>query len=332
MTQILDTHKRFADPEYFEKTIATPGTSTTKNMAILYDLVTKAYLNLSGESPTYQTSLDPISKMMFTAATVPDPNIRIVVNNLQITHDTIASEFLGKFDKDIKKHFDKFYKDAGYSEAQNMIIGNQAQQYSNFFERDVMTGKNLMVFKNPYDTSNDLKPHERELLKQVLFQIAYINHNGNFSYSSPFDSKLPQYIKEHPEYLWVPLERASKATSRQSARAITTRMKNQWKRMLKAGETFDEFVNNLTEEERDLLGNDNDDFYKMTLRNPFELSIPSSNSGFAETYKSRQRLLEKYGPEYFETNVENILIDFLAKHISTTQLNKLLVGSKALLL
>lgn len=332
MTQILDTHKRFADPEYFEKTIATPGTSTTKNMAILYDLVTKAYLNLSGESPTYQTSLDPISKMMFTAATVPDPNIRIVVNNLQITHDTIASEFLGKFDKDIKKHFDRFYKDAGYSEAQNMVIGNQAQQYSNFFERDVMTGKNLMVFKNPYDTSNDLKPHERELLKQVLFQIAYINHNGNFGYSSPFDSKLPQYIKEHPEYLWVPLERASKATSRQSARAITTRMKNQWKRMLKAGETFDEFVNNLTEEERDLLGNDNDDFYKMTLRNPFELSIPSSNSGFAETYKSRQRLLEKYGPEYFETNVENILIDFLAKHISTTQLNKLLVGSKALLL
>lgn len=332
MTQILDTHKRFADPEYFEKTIATPGTSTTKNMAILYDLVTKAYLNLSGESPTYQTSLDPISKMTFTAATVPDPNIRIVVNNLQITHDTIASEFLGKFDKDIKKHFDKFYKDAGYSETQNMVIGNQAQQYSNFFERDVMTGKNLMVFKNPYDTSNDLKPHERELLKQVLFQIAYINHNGNFSYSSPFDSKLPQYIKEHPEYLWVPLERASKATSRQSARAITTRMKNQWKRMLKAGETFDEFVNNLTEEERDLLGNDNDDFYKMTLRNPFELSIPSSNSGFAETYKSRQRLLEKYGPEYFETNVENILIDFLAKHISTTQLNKLLVGSKALLL
>lgn len=332
MAQILDTHKRFADPKYFEATISAQGNSSTKNMAILYDLVTKAYLNLSGESPTYQTKLDPISKNMFTAATVPDPNIRIVVNNLQITHDTIASEFLGKFDRDIRKHFDKFYEAAGYSAAQNMTIGNQAQQYSNFFERDIMTGKNLMVFKNPYDTSNDLKTHERELLKQVLYQIAQINHNGNFNYSSPSDPKLPQYIKDHPEYLWVPLERASKATSRQSAKAIITRMKNQWKRMLKAGETFDEFVNNLTEEERDLLGNDNDDFYKMTLRNPFELSIPSSNSGFAETYKSRQRLLEKYGPEYFETNVENILIDFLAKHISTTQLNKLLVGSKALLL
>ena len=82
MTQILDTHRRFADPKYFEATMAAQGTSSTKNMAILYDLVTKAYLNISGESPTYQTKLDPISKMMFTAATVPDPNIRIVVNNL----------------------------------------------------------------------------------------------------------------------------------------------------------------------------------------------------------------------------------------------------------
>ena len=58
----------------------------------------------------------------------------------------------------------------------------------------------------------------------------------------------------------------------------------------------------------------------------------SSNSGISETIKSRQRLLENYGPEFFETNVENILIEFLVKHISTTQFNKLLVGSKALLL
>lgn len=332
MAQILDIHKRFADLKYFQATLDAEGTSQTKNMAILYDLVTKAYLNISGETPTYQTSLDPVNKMMFTAATVPDPNIRIVVNNLQITHDTISSEFLGKFDKDIKPMFDKFYSAAGYSSAQNMIIGNQAQQYNNFYERDTMTGRNLMIFKNPYDMSNDLKQHERDLLKQVLYQIAQINHNGNFGFSSPTDSRLPQYIKEHPEYLWVPLERASKATSRQSAKAIITKMKNTWRKMLKAGESFDEFVNNLTEEERDLLGNDSDDFYKMTLRNPFELSIPSSNSGFAETFKSRQRMLEKYGPEFFETNVENIMIDFLAKHISTTQLNKLLVTSKALLL
>lgn len=330
MEQILNTYRNFADPKYFESSLSSYG--QTKNMAILYNLVTKAYLNLSEETPTYQTKLDNVDKMLFTAATVPDPNIRIVVNNLQITHDTIASEFLEKFDKDIKPKFDKFYQEAGYSAAQNMVIGNQAQQYSNFFERDVVTGRNLMIFKNPYDMSNDLKQHERELLKQVLYQIAVITHNGKFNFSSPNDPKLAIYVKNHEEYLWVPLERASRATSRQSARAITAKMKNTWKKMLKAGEAFDEFVNNITEEERDLLGNDNDNFYKMTLTNPFELSIPTSNSSVSETLISRQKMLDKYGPEFFETNVENIMIDFLAKHISTIQLNKLLVTSKALLL
>jgi hypothetical protein len=112
-------------------------------------------------------------------------------------------------------------------------------------------------------------------------------------------------------------------------------MKNTWKRMTKASEAFDEFVNNLTEEERELLGNDNDKFYKMTLTNPFSVSIPFSNSSTTEIAKKRAQMLDRkngYGPEFFETNVENIMIDFLAKHISTVQLNKLLVTSKALLL
>ena len=33
------------------------------------------------------------------------------------------------------------------------------------FEKDVRTGKNTMVFKNPYDTSNNLTEPERNLLK-----------------------------------------------------------------------------------------------------------------------------------------------------------------------
>ena len=75
----------------------------------------------------------------------------------------------------------------------------------------------LMSFKNPYDEYNDLKPHERELLKYVLFQINRINRNGNSQFSSPEDSKIKSYIEKHPEYLWVPLERASAATKRQSS-------------------------------------------------------------------------------------------------------------------
>lgn len=328
--QILQVRPNLSNPEYFERALKASETST-RNMARLYDLVTKAYLNISGETPSYQTQLDPVSKMLFTASTVPDPNIRIVVNNLQITHDTIASEFLDVYDKYIREHFNTFYKEIGYSSSENMILGDQAAQYDNMFEKDIHTGKNTMVFKNPYDMSNDLTSPERNLLKQVLYQIAKINHNSNFNYSSPKDSRLKEYIEKHPEYLWVPLERASSATSRRP-KNIVNGMKNSFKRWIKASESFDEFVSNITSEEREDLGGDNSNFYQMTLKNPFERSMPSSNSSIDQVYKERQRMLEKYGSEFFETNVENIMIDFLAKHISTTQLNKLLVSSKALLL
>jgi len=43
-------------------------------------------------------------------------------------------------------------------------------------------------------------------------------------------------------------------------------------------------------------------------------------------------MIEKYGPEFFETNVENIMKEFLVQQIGTYQFNKLLVGTKAFML
>jgi hypothetical protein len=51
-------------------------------------------------------------------------------------------------------------------------------------------------------------------LKEVLFRIDKINRNGNSRFYSSNDPKIKEWIKTHPEYLWVPLERASGATKR----------------------------------------------------------------------------------------------------------------------
>lgn len=325
--QILQQYPQFAKPEYFEKALTSPS---TKLVANLFDLVTKAYLNLSGETPSYLTKLSDFDKISFTAATVPDENIRIVVNNLQITYDSIASEFQKTYEKNIRNQFDEFYKDAGYGHFSNMSFGFQARQFDNFFEKDLKTGKNLMIFKNPYDMSNDLQNHERKLLKHVLYQIAYIKSNGNFKYEESDDKGISEFIKSHEEYLWVPLKKASVATSRQSIGAWTTRMRNSFKRFVHLGEAYDEFVNGVTEEERRLL-NDDEKFYNLSLTNPFSLSIPTGDD-VSLVRQKRQDMINKYGVDYFETNVENLVIDFLAAHISTIQLNKMLIGTKALIL
>lgn len=328
LNRILAQYPSFSDPSEVERALNQPTQTLTKNIATLYELSARAYITLRGESPTNKNALNKLNMLFFTAPTVDSDNIKIVVNNLQITHDTIAEEVLKEYDSNIRGMFAKFYQDQGYTAAQNMIIGNQAQQYSNFIDPE----SDLMSFKNPYDTSNDLKPHERTLLKEVLYRIDKINRNGNSKFYSANDPKIKDWIKAHPEYLWIPLERASSATKRQSVESVLAGMKNFTRKVKEASTAFDEFVEGITDEERELLGQDSDSFYRMHLKNPFSLSMPNSQSGINETIKSRKKLLEKYGAGFFETNVENIMIDFLAKHISTTQYNKLLVASKALML
>jgi hypothetical protein len=80
----------------------------------------------------------------------------------------------------------------------------------------------MMMFKNPYDESNDLKPHERLFLKKVLFYINKVKESrfpgSKHKFNSYNDPKISEYInndKQGESYLWVPLTRASKATQRQ---------------------------------------------------------------------------------------------------------------------
>ena len=328
LTDMQRQYTFLSDPELVEKAIDQNTNQLTHNIATLYELVARAYIALRGETPKNKNSLNKMNTLFFTAPTVDDENIRIVVDNLQITHDTVAEEFIKEYDNGIRRMFDTFYDKCGYSKAQNYLIGNQTAQFSNLIDPD----EELMSFKNPYDMSNDLKTYERELLKEVLYRLDKINRNGNSKFSSPNDAKIADYIEKHPEYLWVPLERASGSSVAQSKESILASMKNFAHKVKNASESFDEFVQGVTSEERELLGNDKDSFYNMTLKNPFSLSMPTSAANINSTIKSRKNMLDKYGKGFFETNVESLLVDFLAKHISTTQYNKLLVASKALLL
>lgn len=297
----------------------------TGQIARLYDLVAKAYFSLTGGEVVRNTEYNNIEGWFVTPNTQANQNIQFVVNGLQITYDTIASEFNSIYDKDIRSIFTQYYDAIGYSAAQNMTIGNQASQFSNLYDKETMT------FKNPYDISNNLTKQERELLKKALYQIAKITTKGNFNISPYNDQEMSKYIENHPDYLWVPLEKASKATSRSSIDRSKARIRNGFNRLKKINERFDEYVNGITQEERDLIGNDSDEFYTFSLKNPFQVSMLLGGS-YSDVKKSRQKLLSKYGSDYFETNLENILIDYLVKSIQTEQLQKFMTVSKAFLL
>lgn len=69
-----------------------------------------------------------------------------------------------------------------------------------------------MIFKNPYDTSNDLDEDDRKFLKKALFEINRTRFGEDFSYKSENDPSLKSFVARNVKYLWVPLEKASSST------------------------------------------------------------------------------------------------------------------------
>jgi len=104
----------------------------------LLELITRIYTSYTGESPVYLTEFSKIERNAFTATTVSDSNVKTIVDNLQITHDAIAREFLEKYDQ-INDPIMTYYQEIGYTSANNMLLGNQASQFKNLFERDLDT-------------------------------------------------------------------------------------------------------------------------------------------------------------------------------------------------
>lgn len=309
LTQLLNVAKYSSD-------------ELSKAIANLYISAVRALNVYYGDLSLENEKFGKIQELMFRNNSIPNSSVRQVGFMFQKAIDKIANDMTTRYTP-IRDVFMKFYEDAGYTKTQNAVIGNQASVYENLYEKDSQ-GKRLMQFKNPYDDFNDLKSYEREFLKKILWEFHKIRCEmlGNTNnITGPDDDKLKSLDTRPKNYFNVPLERASDATRR-------TNIKDgfiQWgKRVVRLFTSPGEFF----EENQGLLSNDeirvrNQDIDNLQAYNPFLNSEASQNT--------RNSYIEnKGGSSYFEYNVENLLIDFMEKHIQSTEYNRLLTRAKGI--
>lgn len=293
-----------------------------RDLASFFIQLSQAYLYYSNERVSYEEELTTVDKYMYTAPTIPNSNINIIVTNLQKTIDNISEECDTEYSKNIRQFVMDFYKSAGYTSLENFTLGTQNRLFTNLYQTD-SKGKRMLVFKNPY-TDPSLKDYERTFLKKALF---YFNKyrfkdEDNKNFSSWDDPEIPKYILSHGDYLNVPLKRASEATHRQRL-SIQDKVDNM-KRILKVivkskgKNLYNEFVEGLTEDEAEYYRTG---FESMRFKDPFN-----------RTDEQRREYIEKNGINYFETNVEDLLTERLFNSIYTEKINRMLLGTKALLL
>ena len=293
-------------------------TGYNKEMAKLYLQVSKAYLYYSGEQISYEEKLKSYEKYLYTAPTVPDANINIVVTNLQKTIDSIANDCDEEYSVNLRQFIMDYYKACGYTNVENFTLGTQNRLFNHLFQTDEK-GQRIMKFRNPY-TDPNLKSHERIFLKKALFFFNKYNFKDKQKFKDWNDSDIQDYIIEHDEYLNAPLKRASKASRRQrSIGDRVSRLKRFARILFKTNgkEMYDEFVDKLSPTERE--------FYEKAFEE-FQFKDPYNRSE-----EQRLKFIDENGIDYFETNIEKLLIDRMFSSIQEEKINRMLLGTKALL-
>lgn len=253
---------------------------------------------------------------------IGNTNVRTVTQMFQRSVNTIADKMLKEYSP-LKTVMEEFFKAKGYTAMRNSTIGDEARIFSNLYETDLQNIK-TMRFKNPYDPNVVLDDAERKFLKEVLFEINKIRYEMRgqaWTFTNANDFNIKKVI-DTTNWLDVPLQKASVATRRLQAKSMMVeKMKNFYKRVMHPQQAFEEFSNNLlTQEDKDEMSSA---IQNLQVYNPYTRS---------EDINRRANWINMKGVDFFETNVENILIDFMEKHIQSNEYKKMLVRTSGVLL
>ena len=299
---------------------STYSDTKTKSIVNLYYTITQALSKYHGYNLI--TKNEPLSKLnteYIKFSNMGDENVRIFNDELSKTIVKVNEQMFKEYST-IKPICDRFLKSKGYTPLQNSTVGNEASQFNNLFERDNSTNTIQMVFKNPF-TDTSLNSEEILFLKRAIFEFAKIRHDINYkkSFKSIEDPEFRKSLEEdNKRLLWVPLMRASKATSRQNITFNDT-MEKFKNIILHPMQNLKGFVDNI-ENSNDYETGRMSDF---SLRNYF---IGTENS-----YSERMAKINSNESGYYETNVKNILIKFAFENIKTRELNTMLILDKTLM-
>lgn len=326
----IESAMREGFPGLASGSVKTAVRNADKKVALLYQRVIDAITYYSvGEISSIEKKISSVDKNVFVSSRVPNRNYRLITDLYTKTINTIAEQAESKWIP-IRDILYKFYDDIGYTRLQNTTIGNQAQQFNDLYRKDA-NGNRLLRLLNPYD-SNDMaqiQSHrgiKQQFLKKILFEFAKIRYPMNgikFDFTSESDPALQSFIEQHRDtYFNIPLEKASVSTRRQnySIRQKLSYARNKAMELLRnPKQGIEEFVNKVASQEEQSLRDAG--IETMQLYNKFSIGEGSG----------RKNYIAEHGADYFETNLETLIADFIERDIETKEYNKALVVIKGVL-
>lgn len=279
---------------------------------------------LSGIIRIAEGDLSNVERLFARPQNISNTQVRIISKLLQDAIHGISNKLEPQI-SDFNLACLEYYEAKGYGKVRNALIGDQVNVFKHLFRDDEQD----LFFKNPYDKSNDLDDADRKFLKKALFEINRIRFKGsNFSYKSENDPALLSFINSSPGYFWVPLEKASSSTRWSNPGKYFDDFKRRTKTLCKNPTLFfkEMYENILTDQEEQQITRD---IENMQAYNRFKVSDPDRSG---RPKRGRERLLQNYGKDYFETNLQNLVIDYSYRNLQEEEMNKMLIRARGILL
>lgn len=249
---------------------------------------------------------------MVSPDSLPSQDLQVIFDLITVGHQKIRESF-DKLAKPINGKTEQYYKDLGYSDLYQNVIGDTYKAHQNFYKRmEDGTLDPSMKFVNPYDDNSKLNPKESEYLKFMLWELnkcrmSLTKEELVVDYKSSIVTDIAH--KGMDKYLEVPLMRAVGASKLHNltSRGIGQSIKDS---ILEVRDNID--PRELTEDQRIDVGRQNKNFSKMY--NQFKVS---SNT--------RTKDLQKLGTSYFETNLERLVLANIHANLKEKILNDVLL-------
>lgn len=250
-----------------------------------------------------------------TTDTLQSISLKKMHDLIAIAQDKITSDFQAEH-AIIGKSTENFYKTIGRSWTQRILIGGADKYNKVFFETDKNTGvlTHELKFKNPWSSGVELDNTEREYLKNILFAL-YKNSNLNKR-----GVKTIQELEKSEEFFEIEQGISTLFYAPLVKKSGTSKWipeNGDIKKFL--GRTWDDVKDILdpkaqTEEERIRSYNSINAFRE--IHNQYDLK---------DDIDFRNSLIEKYGTEHFEINIDTIASKYLLEHIREKYLNSIML-------
>lgn len=230
------------------------------------------------------------------------------------------------FNTELQKRIDILKQEKNFGWGKKVTYGNQASIYQNLYD-PIAYEQGEFKFKNPWDPNASLSPAERDFLMFALHKFAEDRFKATTeeAFQHVLDNQLEQLLQ-------VPLCKGSFGSSVSSAGGFISLFKHKLSKFIpdrSKGETLSQILKQKAKDELQGFFADEDTEKRVAQGEMFEMT-----NEFDAGYNAdiRWKMLENHGVDYFEHNVEKLLLRHRAAKLLKTEMDKVFPLIKATLI